>query len=408
MKKITFLMICLMTMFAANAQLNSVAVVGDGAGGWPTGAVGEIDAKQMSTMDGVNWTYDNLPVTNGSVKFRGNNSWALPYNWGGGPFPTGTASVDGPGITSTQGIYDVTFNSTTGAYNFVLQTNVFPVMGMIGDATPGGWDADTDMTTLDGITYTIIGVPLIPGAVKFRQDHTWTPTTNWGGDNWPTGTGIVDEQGGAIEVAMAGSYNVTFNKNTLAYNFYFPTIAYVGDATPTGWPQNTPGEVDAQQMATTDGVTYTIGSIVLNSAGSKFRAENSWARQWGGTTDPSFPTGVGAQSGGDIFVNPAGTYSVTLNIATGAYTFADPLSVDGFDLASFKVYPNPSGNNWNFSASNEVIKNIQIVDLTGKIVMTLAPESTTANVDASGLSTGVYFAKIATAETSSTLKVVKK
>ncbi|MDI1256571.1 MAG: T9SS type A sorting domain-containing protein [Flavobacterium sp.] len=407
MKKITLLMICLTTMFVANAQLNSVAIVGDGAGGWPANTPGEVDAKQMSTTDGVHWTYDNLGVTTGSIKFRGNNAWALPYNWGGGPWPSGTTTVDGPGITSVQGVYDVTFNSNTGEYSFIVQTGVYPVMALIGEATPGGWDADTDMTTLDGITYSIVGVPLTPGQLKFRQDHSWTATTNWGGDNWPTGTGIVDEQGGAIDVAIAGSYNVTFNRNTLAYNFYFPTIAYVGDATPTGWPTGAQGEVDAQQMTTTDGVNYSISSIVLSSANSKFRAENAWARQWGGTTNPGFPTGVGAQSGNDIFVNPASTYSVALNIATGDYSFTDILGVNTLAAPSFKVYPNPTENIWNFSASTGNIKTIQIADVTGKIVMTVTSDNQNTNVDGSQLSTGVYFAKVSTETAVNTIKLIK-
>ncbi len=119
MKKITFLLICLLSLSFANAQLNSVAIVGDGAGGWPTGATGEVDINQMTSTDNENWTINNLTLTNGSVKFRGNNAWDVPYNWGGTDFPSGTGEVNSPdNIPSTAGVYNLTFNSVTFAYNF--------------------------------------------------------------------------------------------------------------------------------------------------------------------------------------------------------------------------------------------------------------------------------------------------
>lgn len=115
MKKITILIICLLTLSFANAQLSTVAIVGDGAGGWPgeTGNSGPEDAQQMTSSDNENWNIENLTITAGSVKFRGNNSWDLPYNWGGSSFPSGTGVVDGAGIESIAGVYNVSFNSST-------------------------------------------------------------------------------------------------------------------------------------------------------------------------------------------------------------------------------------------------------------------------------------------------------
>ena len=47
---------------------------------------------------------------------------------------------------------------------------------------------------------------------KFRRDNAWT--TSWGGDAFPTGT-----PSAANITAVAGTYNVTFNNFTKAYNF---------------------------------------------------------------------------------------------------------------------------------------------------------------------------------------------
>jgi hypothetical protein len=78
-----------------------------------------------------------------------------------------------------------------------------------------------------------------------------------------------------------------------------------------------------------------------------------------------------------------------------------------FDNGNFKVYPNPSQNVWNVASANEAITAIQIVDVLGKTVMTVAPQATSAVVDASALNSGIYFARIATATATSTIKLVR-
>ncbi|GEP51873.1 hypothetical protein FNO01nite_25450 [Flavobacterium noncentrifugens] len=399
MKKITTFLVCLFAMAFANAQLSSVALVGSGTPqGWPNDP--QTDTHVMSSTDGEHWTLNNLALVNGAVKFRGNNSWALPYNWGGTAFPSGTAIIDGNGFTSTPGVYNVAFNSTTGDYSFVLQQNVFTVVGIIGTATPGGWDADTDMTTTDGIHYILNRVPLLLGALKFRQDHTWTATTNWGGDAFPSGTGTLD--GAAITVPSDGKYNITFNRTTAEYTFSFPGVAVVGPAA-GGWP-NDP-QVDANQLSTVDGINYTKGSITLLADNAKFRANNSWAVNWGAT---AFPSGTAILDSPDSFVCTAGDYSVAFNYDSGAYSFGAPLTASSFEKNKFAAFPNPTQNQWNIRTSNGVIENIKVVDVTGKKVISINPNATEAAIDASALQSGIYFAKVSAGNTTSTVKLIKE
>ena len=401
-KKLLF-MLCLLTISFAKAQLTSVALVGSGTtSGWPTGATGEVDATVMNSVDTVHWTLNNVTLLNGAVKFRGNNSWALPYNWGGPSFPTGTGVIDANGFTSVAGIYNVTFNSTTGEYNFILQVNTFPVISLIGTSSPGvAWTTDTDMATIDGINYSINRVMLIAGAIKFRQDHAWTSTTNWGGTSFPSGTGIVD--GAAITVPTDGKYNVTFNRNTLAYSFSLPTVAVVG-AGAGGWPTGAVGEVDAHPMTTTDGINYTITNLVLTADNAKFRANNAWTINWGAT---SFPNGTATLDSPDSFLCVAGTYSATFNYDSGAYSFTNNLSNSSFSSTTFKVYPNPTQNEWNFTNLNDTIENIQIIDVLGKTILTVVPKTNSIMISASELNDGIYFARISTNNSASTIKLIK-
>jgi hypothetical protein len=403
MNKKLFIMLCLLTISFAKAQLTSVALVGSGTTtGWPTGAAGEVDGTVMNSVDTVHWTLNNVTLLNGAVKFRGNNSWTLPYNWGGPSFPTGTGVLDGNGFTSVAGIYNVTFNSTTGDYNFILQVNTFPVISLIGTSSPGvAWTTDTDMSTIDGINYSINRVMLIAGAIKFRQDHAWTPTTNWGGTSFPSGTGIVD--GAAITVPTDGKYNVTFNRNTLAYSFSLPTVAVVG-AGAGGWPTGAVGEVDAHPMTTTDGINYAITNLVLTADNAKFRANNSWTINWGAT---SFPNGTAILDSPDSFLCVAGTYSATFNYDTRAYSFTNLLENTEFNSFNLKIYPNPTHNEWNFTNFNDTIENIQIADVLGKTIINVNPKSKNITIATYQLNSGVYFARITTSNSVNTLKLIK-
>ena len=85
-----------------------------------------------------------------------------------------------------------------------VQTNI----GIIGDATPGAWDDDTDMTQSEfnpHIWY-IEGIELTDGEAKFRADDAWD--LDWGGATPVSGETTV--AGPNIPV-IAGTYDVWFN-----------------------------------------------------------------------------------------------------------------------------------------------------------------------------------------------------
>ena len=108
-----------------------------------------------------------------------------------------------------------------------------------------------------------------------------------------------------------------FSIITLALNANAQTISMIGSTSPSGsWGVDT-------DMITTDGITYTLSNVSLTSAtdpnttGLKFRQDHDWAINWG---DASFPSGTATQNGSNILTQ-AGTYDVTFNRVTGAYTF---------------------------------------------------------------------------------------
>jgi alpha-amylase len=70
----------------------------------------------MSSTDNTNWTLTYTFNALEQLKFRQNASWAV--NWGNTGFPSGIGVQDGVNIQVPAGEYSITFNSSTGAYNF--------------------------------------------------------------------------------------------------------------------------------------------------------------------------------------------------------------------------------------------------------------------------------------------------
>jgi hypothetical protein len=101
--------------------------------------------------------------------------------------------------------------------------------------------------------------------------------------------------------------------------------------------------------------------------------------------------------------NPAEEASLGSIIVSAA-----ALSTPAVEEMTFKAYPNPTQDSWTVKTKNIKMSSIQVFDILGKSVMSLQPDTTEATIDASGLKSGLYFAKINTANGSSSLKLVKQ
>jgi hypothetical protein len=390
--------------FVPGTPLPVIKLVG-AAVSTPGGAV-------LTTQNGTVFTAKKVTLVPGACKFDIDGT---SYGSAVAPgFPTGTADAPAGSITvATTGIdYDVTFDYSTGIYSFAIAT--FPEIGLIGSATTGtdaGWSADiAKMATTDGVTYTLNGQVLYsvnssdssPGKVKFRTYGAWTQ--DWGGVAFPTGPTVGNN--GDIVVTKTGAYNITFNKTTGAYTFSEITLAIVGNGVGVdGWPGNpgNPGPIDVHQLSTVDGINYTKNNLTTFNDGAKFRFNNAWGGDWGGTTFP-----IGLVKTGDNIPCTAGVYNLTVNRVTGLYTFTAVLGVDKFDAKSFSAYPNPTRDSWNIVSGNDDITSLQVYNVLGKVVYTKFSSAKEVSVNASELSKGVYFAKVATANGQSTLKLIKE
>jgi len=89
------------------------------------------------------------------------------------------------------------------------------------------------------------------------------------------------------------------------------------------------------------------------------------------------------------------------------YLHNNNLSTDDFADAQFKVYPNPTKNNWNIK-SKTTISSVTVYDILGKQVSTLTPNTSAVEISTSNIKSGVYFARIEGINGSKTVKLIKE
>ncbi len=330
-------------------EFTRVGLVGSATpGGW--------NVDTYLTRDGSNpdlWSTD-ISLTDGVVKFRADSAWTL--NWGGTDFPVGVATEGGGDIPVDSGDYRVNFNTATLAYEF-LPIIPYETIGIIGDATPGGWDDDTDMIQ-DPIDPSIwrLRIILTAGELQFRANNSFDMF--WSSGEFPTGVGVFE---GAPVPIQAGEYRITFNSITGAYSFeeliIFASVGLVGTATPTmEWNTN---DVQMTKDLVDESFWY-IPSVDLFTGDAKFRAENAWTINWGAT---SFPTGTVTMNNGPNIPVVGGTYRVTLNTGSGEYAFTEPSSTSNLlDGNGISISPNPAKDVLNIKVTAPELKgDVQVI-----------------------------------------------
>ena len=115
----------------------------------------------------------------------------------------GTLSVDGPGITVDEsGWYQMEANTNDLTYS----TSAY-MIGLVGSATPNGWDSPDQKMDYDAETGTwSITIDLIDGEIKFRLNDGWAWNLGGTEDNLT--------QGGDNIVVSAGNYTITLTINS--------------------------------------------------------------------------------------------------------------------------------------------------------------------------------------------------
>lgn len=90
------------------------------------------------------------------------------------------------------------------------------------------------------------------------------------------------------------------------------------------------------------------------------------------------------------------------------YLFNPNLSVNDFDANQFTSYPNPTNDVWNINSKNVNITKIEVFNTLGRLVKEVSVNNLNAEINASDLSSGIYFAKVTSESKSTILKLIKE
>jgi hypothetical protein len=161
-----------------------------------------------ANSDGIFDGYLYIGEDAAAHKFTDGPSWDV--NWG----DTGADGILDPNgddiVLGTAGVYRFSANINTLTHSS-LRTD----WGIIGDATPGGWDNDTDMTYDQTTGLWTVNIDLVGGLfVKFRVNDGWDLDL---GDNDTDGK--MEYGGENIPVAESGNYTVTLDLTNAVYTY---------------------------------------------------------------------------------------------------------------------------------------------------------------------------------------------
>jgi len=254
------------------------------------------------------------------LKFRAGADWGT--NWGGDTFPNGFGTQDGANLLApldtigTTTDYAVTFNCATGEYEFKATTGAVSMIGAFN-----GWNGDVPMNRDADHPHhwTLTRAWFDNSEVKFRENADWT--INWGSENFPSGTADV---GGDNIPLIAGTYDVTFNSETLEFGFaenggVCGEVGMIGDF--NTWGDDGSG-VPTDVYLVRDPMYPSQFSLTYNFTAStlllfRMDADPLMNDVWGGT----FPSGQAVNDIAASMTVPGGKYLITYNCLSNDFNF---------------------------------------------------------------------------------------
>jgi hypothetical protein len=171
--------------------------------GWDPAAAPTLGSVNSDDIyDGYVWFDEGI-----EFKFTQGPNWDV--NWGDDG-ADGTLEPDGANLVAAEaGYYRLNVDVNTLTYTMTATD-----WGLIGDATPGGWDNSTDMTYDAATDSWSAEVSLEAASFKFRANNGWD--INLGDDG---ADDILEYDGANIPVETAGKYLITLYLGAPDYTY---------------------------------------------------------------------------------------------------------------------------------------------------------------------------------------------
>lgn len=322
-----FRLMALMLCLAASVpQLQAdIIVAGDNTalfgGSWSANANGSNEMTQYGSSNDYYLAKPNVTLS-GTTEYKvvDNGSW----------YPSSNLSFTANGTRSLVFLYNTSSHNVSLFGPFQYLTVAGSQTEILGSSW-GQTDTNNDMTTTDGINYTLtftdVNVTTGNYALKVVQDHAWTNA--WPSSNYDYSVGFT----GVADVVY--SFNV-INKDvnvTVTEKSVTPTTPdyyVVGNDTnifPNGWNTGSENLMDVDNGT----YTWTASNVHLN-AGTNYEykvtgSDNSW-----------YPSGDNAT----FNVNVSGTYNVVFSF-DGTNVTAVPTLVQADPTYTYDIYVRYTG-----------------------------------------------------------------
>ncbi|TPE46363.1 SusE domain-containing protein [Pontibacter mangrovi] len=184
------------TPYSTYVEPGYVYVPGDYQGWNPGTAPALISVEDNGIYQGVISFVDA-----GSLEFKitAGRNWDLNYGAGDA---AGTLAVNGSNLTvPAKDSYMITVDLNAMTWSAAKHS-----WGLIGNATAGGWDADTNMKYDNEEGVWKLTTDLTAGEIKFRFNDDWA--VNYGEDN---GDNVLEQGGTNIVISDAGTYEIVLD-----------------------------------------------------------------------------------------------------------------------------------------------------------------------------------------------------
>ncbi len=272
--------------FTTLADITKLWIVGD-YNGWDNSD----NAKFIISTEESNGLAEGyVYLTVGGIKLALDHSWSNAATFG----DDGLGGLTNPGdniSVPADGYYRIQANLIDMTYSLVAME-----WGVIGDASPSGWDDETPLT-YDIASDTWRGVMhLTAGEMKFRANHNWD--YNYGST---AGNEMLDAGGANIPIALEADYSIVLDLSTPnEYTYSAHHWGVIGDATPGGWADDTNMTWDEVNEVFTVTLDLTAGEF-------KFRADDAWDLDYGGDLDAL------TVGGANMTISETGNYTITFD-----------------------------------------------------------------------------------------------
>lgn len=261
----------------------------------------------LTTEDGSDVEFKFSPVAAWEGDF-GSDEFEATTDGEGNVVVSGKCVGSG-NIKAPSGFYRLSVNKKLNTFEMVKIES----MGLIGDATVGGWNEETAMEyDAESNTYSVTTTLTNGLEYKFRANNNW---------NYSIGDDGTFAGGNYVFNKATGEYKVVLDVNSHPYQVKFLSTSYPeqlylpGDH--SGW-----GFTDTLQG---DGEGHYEGAVNLVADGDncdwKFSPVAAWDGDFAGTiTLDESGYGEGVYGGSGNITTPSGYYYITVDMTAGTFT----------------------------------------------------------------------------------------